>query len=263
MKRVLFLALVASLAWPALARDGEEEEPQVTDSEAKKAIERFQREFDTPDLDFQLDAVIKLAKIDHPKVGNVLLKLMRDDETEVQVEAMKGLGRQTRMGRSFERKMKFYLDEDRFEPRLVATALATVGKLEMKGLEDEVIDLIDSNDDDVAITALTVLGDWKSFKCLKPVLLLWEFYPTDGTWTTGSVTVDTGAAGDVDQRAAKAKWKAKYGGRAKRARPEVVKAIRANVNRILEKEDEDDILKRPEELREWISENKVLLRRYR
>jgi hypothetical protein len=259
---ILLVGLVV-LAAPGLPADKDADEPMVTDADAKKAIERFEREFDTKDLDFQLEAVIRLGKIVHPTVGARLLHLLKDDETEIQVEAMKALGRQTGMAKSLERKMKYYLDEKKFEPRLVATAVRTVGKLELKRLEEELISMIDSNDDDVAISALRVLGAWKSYKLLKPVLLLWEFYPDEGRWTTGTVRVDTGADTATEQRLAKAKWNAKYGGRAKRARPEVVKAIRENVNAIIGLEKEKEQLKLPAELREWISENKVLLRKHR
>jgi hypothetical protein len=272
MARTLILALLVSLLAPlsiAEAKEAKEDAPKaelppdVSDKKAKEAIDRFKREFDTQDLDFQLDAVIKLSKVRNPKVAQFLLKLMKNKEPEIQVEAMKGLGRQHSSAKKLERKLPFWLDEKTFEPRVVAMTIRTIEKLNLRKHEEEIIGLIDSKDDEVAITALKTLGVWRSYKSLKNVLMLWEFYPEEGKWTTGSVTVDTGADTATEQRLAKAKWKAKYGGRVKKARPEVVKAIRLTVNEILGIEDEAKQLKRPPELREWMSENKVLLRKYR
>ena len=53
------------------------ERPVASDADGKDAVERFKRQFDTEDLDFQLEAVIKLARTHHPKVATALLKLMK------------------------------------------------------------------------------------------------------------------------------------------------------------------------------------------
>ena len=250
---------------PAAAKPAAKPEapPVVDNAKGAAAVAKFRRQFDTPDLDFQLDAVIDLGKVHHPKVAAELLRLLKNKDPEVQAEAMKALGRQHCYRKKLERRLVTWLDEKTFSPRLVAQTVRTIGQLDVRKLEEDLIDVVNSPDDEVAIAALRVLGDWRSYKSLRDILLLWEFYPEDGKWSTGSVTVDTGASGSTDQRAAKAKWKAKYGGRAKRGRPELVQALRKTVNKVIGLEDEDKILKRPKELREWISDNKVLMRKHR
>jgi hypothetical protein len=239
-------------------------EPKVvSESEAKKVLEKFARQFATEDLDFKLEALLELVKTHHPKVAAVLLKLMKNDEMEIKVEAMRGLGRQFCYRKKLLRKLGFWVDEEKFEPRLVAATIQAIHALDLRKLEEVILPCIDSPDDDVAISTMRALGDWKSYKVLKGLLNLWEFYPTNGTWSTGSVRVDTGAAGTKDAKAAKAKWMGKYGNRPKKARPELVKALRATANQIVGHEDESKEFKKPKDLREWISENKRMLRKYR
>jgi len=262
----LTAVMVLGLGLPALAGDDEkkpEMPPVVADEKAKFAIDKFKRRFDTPDLDLQLDEVIALGRVHHPKVAAQLLRLMKNKEPEIQAEAMKGLGRQPCYRKKIERKLAGFLEEKKYEPVVVAATLRTIHKLDVRKLEEDVIMSINSKHDEVAIAALKVLGDWRSYKSLREILLLWEFYPDDGKWATGTVTVDTGADTATEQRLAKAKWKAKYGGRAKKARPKLVQALRQCVNNVIGLEEEEKILKRPTELREWIKENKKMLRKHR
>jgi hypothetical protein len=272
---LIALAGVLALALPAAAEDAPAKpeakaapakpaaRPIATDADAKDAVARFKRQFDTEDLDFQLEALIKLAKTHHPKVAAVLLKLMKNDEVEIQVEAMKSLGFQSCYTKKLERKISFWLDEKKFEPRVVAMTVRAIRRHDMRKHEELIIESMNSNDDEVAIEALRTLHAWKSYKSLRDILLLWEFYPNSGAWATGTVTVDTGADTATEQKLAKAKWKAKYGARAKRARPELVKVVYEVVNGIIGIEEKEKKLKRPEELRKWLSENKVLMRKHR
>ena len=71
------------------------------------------------------------------------------------------------------------------------------------------------------------------------------------------MTVDTGAAGNTDAKAAKAKWKAKYGGRTKKARPVAWEALIQSLEMIT-----GEKFEKPDELKEWMKENKVLLRKH-
>jgi hypothetical protein len=69
--------------------------------------------------------------------------------------------------------------------------------------------------------------------------------------------VDTGAEGNEDQKAAEAKWRRTYGSRARKARPAtydlLVKALK-------------DItgvdFKKPAELKQWMKDNKALLKQH-
>jgi hypothetical protein len=107
--------------------------------------------------------------------------------------------------------------------------------------------LSDGNDDVVAL-ALGMLGRWKEWPVLPDCLELFEMYPNETECNTGSVSVDTGAAGSEDAQAAKRKWMAKYGDPdRRRARPKVVKALKKCLLDITGEEFEE-----PKALREYM-----------
>jgi hypothetical protein len=88
-------------------------------------------------------------------------------------------------------------------------------------------DFLDDGNDDVVVLTLGMLGKWKEWTVLPDIQVLFDIYPEEDRYETGSVSVDTGAAGSADQAAAKRKWMAKFGDPDKRrARPTVVKAIK-------------------------------------
>jgi len=111
----------------------------------------------------------------------------------------------------------------------------------------------DGNDDLVAL-CLGMFGKWKEWSVLSPDLLfLFELYPNENDFETGSISVDTGAAGSADAQAAKRKWNAKYGDPDKRRpRPVVVKALKKALFDITGQEFAD-----PKALREYVGRPEV------
>ena len=112
--------------------------------------------------------------------------------------------------------------------------------------------LQDGNDDLVALV-MGVFGKWKEWGVLKPDFLqLFEMYPKEDEFQTGSTSVDTGASGNSDQQAAKRAWMARYGDPDKRRpRPKVVKALKQAILDITGEKIETpeafrDLLKRPD-----------------
>lgn len=88
-------------------------------------------------------------------------------------------------------------------------------------------EFLDDGNDDVVVITLGMLGKWKEWTVLPDIQSLFDIYPHADRYETGSVSVDTGAAGSADASAAKRKWMAKFGDPDKRrARPLVVKAIK-------------------------------------
>jgi hypothetical protein len=242
------LGLLFLLVGGLTARADEEEPPPVSDADARKAIDRFKREFDTEDLDFQLDAVIRVGRVDHPKVAALLLRVTRSRSVDIRVEAIRALGRQRALKDRLAPRIAGWLDERKHEPRVVVAAIETVGALELRRQEGDIVDLIGSREDETVIAALRVLGKWRSMASLRHILLLWEIYPDDGKWQTGAVVLPQGTDAE-----AKRVWRRRYGNRVKRARPEVVQAIRRTVNEIIGIDDEEKKLRMPRELREWMS----------
>lgn len=258
MSTRLILPLVAFLvlAAPVLA----EEEAQVkpaTAKELKHELKMFNRDFETEDIDFKLDALIRLSKCIHKDVTKKLLTLaLRDSDEVVRAEAVKGLANQTLYAELIGKKLQPLLKDDDVDPKILTQVLITLRKLDYRRGWEETIDLMSHEDDDVVVEVFRSLGAWKELRACLEIQGFWDAYPTEGNWSTGSVSVDTGAAGSADARAAKAKWHAKYGGRAKqRARPKCVKALKVAVKDMTGEE-----MEKPDEFRAWRSDNKMKIR---
>ena len=99
-------------------------------------------------------------------------------------------------------------------------------------------------------------GKLKEYRALDLLLEWFHFYPDGTSWGGGSVSVDTGAAGNEDSVAAKAKWRAKYGGRARKARPNAFEKLVQSLEMITGTK-----FGKPDELKQWMEDNKLLLRR--
>ena len=100
-------------------------------------------------------------------------------------------------------------------------------------------------------------GQLKEYRALKILLEWFNYYPDGYSWSGGSVRVDTGAAGNKDAKAAKAKWKAKYGGRKKKARPGAWEKLIQSLEMIT-----GEKFEKPEELKQWMKDNKALMRKH-
>jgi hypothetical protein len=86
---------------------------------------------------------------------------------------------------------------------------------------------LDDADDDVVVLSLGMLGRWKQWTALPEIQAVFDLYPDEQGWETGTASVDTGKGGTEDQDAAKRRWTAKYGDPDRaRSRPRVVKGIR-------------------------------------
>ena len=254
----LILALVALLflAGPVLAEEESRVKP-ATAKELKHELKVFKRDFDTEDIDFKLDALIRLSKCIHKDVVKKLLLIgLKNPDLFVRAEAVKSLANQVLYGEMIGRKLQPLLKDADLDPKILTQVLITLRELDYRRGWKETIDLMSHEEDDVVVEVFRSIGAWKELRACLDVQGFWDAYPTEGNWSTGSVRVDTGTSGSGDQRAAKAKWMAKYGGRRKqRARPECVKALKLAVKEMTGEE-----LEKPDDFRTWRSDNKMKIR---
>ena len=278
--RLLLPTLLALLltAAPLRAEDDEPEKPQPhTDEQLKEyeVLEKFKEAYDSDDVDDRILAVRNLGKWRHEKVLKQLAKIWhKGDELELKEAAAIGLGNQTpfpkKAGKELVKGLVKYEDwasredpegddelEQRLEANVLVAGIRAVGDLGYKDGWKQMKGFIDHHDDDVAGEMMLTCGKLKEYRALKILLEWFNFYPDGYSWSGGSVRVDTGAAGNKDAKAAKAKWKAKYGGRAKKARPMAFAAMVSYVKVITGEE-----IKKRDELKEWMEENKVLLKKH-
>lgn len=104
--------------------------------------------------------------------------------------------------------------------------LDATGHRDKDGVE-VLIEFLGDGNDDLVVAAMNMLGKWKEWSALPEFVDLFEMYPAEDKYNSGSTAVDTGAAGSADQQAAKRAWMAKYGDPdRRRARPPVVRAMK-------------------------------------
>jgi hypothetical protein len=250
-----------------------------SDEDVEKALERFEADFKSDDAGRRVRILQWLGMYRHKKVLKELRDVwLRDKDVELQAVAAEGLGNQVPVARDAARALlegieKYEEYATREEPlaerdeevaqaleaRALASALRSLGRLAHttdKNGWKVVSGLIDHPSDEVCIAMLdycAAVREWRSL----PVIHEWfSFYPDGYSWSGGSTAVDTGAAGDKDAKAAKSAWHAKYGGRARRARPSAHEAMRRTLKAITEQD-----FQKAEELKAWMRENKALLKK--
>ncbi len=272
------LLLVPLLAGAPAAAKGKEEKPEPhADDIVKAATERFEQDYGSEDMDKRLRILKWYGMHMHKNVLKRLKKIyLKEQNVELQGMAALGLGNQLPYAKSASvtlmtgmkkydkyamREMPEGDDEilQENEARVLVHSLNSLAKLGVKPDKKNwklIRGLIDHHHDDVCIAMLNWCGTTKEWRSI-PIILEWfEYYPDGYSWSGGSVSVDTGAAGNKDQKAAKAKWKAKYGSRAKKARPKAHEAMRKALFDITGHK-----FTKPKELKAWMDENKVLLKK--
>lgn len=269
--------LCLGTAGPLVADEQRSEPPPPhTDAQVAPALEQYRRDSAATDMDKRLQALRALGRWRHKEVLKELKRvLVKEQDLELKAAAAEGFQHQTSFGtdaaRPLAEQLKQWKDwasqeessdpavEERikYEARVLAAIWTSIGALGWKEPWKDWKGYIDHPHDDVAAAAISAFGKLKEYRALAPLLEWFNIYPDGISWEGGSVRVDTGAAGTTDQKAAEAAWKAKYGGRKKKARPGVVDALLKAVKDITGQE-----FAKPAELKQWMEDNKVLLRKH-
>ena len=280
MRRVLPLALVLALTPAAALHAADPEKPKPppphTDAQVAPVLAAYEKDFAAKDMDMRLKAIRTLARWRHKDVLKELKRIVRvEEDLELRAAAAEGFAHQTSFPTDAARALAESLKEweklasneepkddkaeqrQKFEEHLLTAAWGSMGALGWKDGWKDLKKYIEHPSDPVAASAITAFGKLKEYRALAPLLEWFNFYPDGVTWSGGSVSVDTGAAGGEDQAAAEAAWRARYGNRPKRARPGVVDALLKAVKEITGKE-----FSKPKELKAWMDENKLLLKKH-
>jgi hypothetical protein len=238
MRGCIWFWIAVVLATP-LARADEDRELA---KRARSAIARFKREYRSKDTDRRCNALLELSRTQHPTVvaemGKVLLK---DRDAEVRDACAIVLGEMTDVPEEAGEAIRDVLDlcvakrrdED---PEVLKSMAKSIGSLRYQGAHDQLLWLLDHKDQWVVVATLVAIGEVGDLKALPKIYDMAAYQGTGYSWSTGEVVVDTGAAGDADQKAAEAAWKAKYGHiRPKKAGPTVVKLYMRHLRETVEK----------------------------
>ncbi len=198
----------------ALAADvpAKKEISAVSEADAKQAIAEFEKAFKTKDPEAKLEAVYTLHDVPHDLVIARLVRLQKNRDPQVRNVAAMALGGQRHNVEKAGTAMMAAFKKDYRNEDVVSSVLDGMGELYYLKYWPQLGKCLDDDRNAVAIRALDLIGTVKDWRAIPQLLLLYkEQMPKGYKWSTGTVTVDTGAAGTADADAAKAKFNAKYG----------------------------------------------------
>ncbi len=196
------------------------DEAAVSEAEAEAALAAFETAFKgTKDVAEKQNAVYGLHDVRHDTVIKRLEKLMKDRSPEVRNVAALALGGQRHnVGAAGGALLKAW-DKDYKEDEVLASVVDAMAELNFLSYWPKAKKTLDEDRSMIVIRLLVLFGANKDWRTLPDLLDIYKkALPKGATWTTGTVTVDTGAAGDADQKAAEAKFNAKYGAGGSKAR---------------------------------------------
>ena len=184
----------------------------VSQEEAKEAILEFEQAFKAKELEAKQNAVYDLHDVPSDLVIKRLEKLLRHKNPEVRNVAALALGGQAhnpeKAGALF---MKVYVKDFKTEV-VISSVLDGMTELGYLKYWPKLEPALKDERNAIIIRVLELLGSNKDWRAVPKLLEIYKIVmPKRISWHTGEVTVDTGTAGDADQKAAEAQFNAKYG----------------------------------------------------
>ena len=180
---------------------------------AQEAIREFDKTFKaTREIEEQQNAVYNLHDVPHDLVIRRLEKLLKHKDPRVRNVAALSLGGQTHNAplagsillRAYTRNFK--------DDVVLSSVLEAMAELKYLGYWPKAEPALKDERNAIIIRVLDLLGTNEDWRAIPRLLEIFRVaMPKKVSWSTGEVSVDTGAAGDTDQKAAEAKWNAKYG----------------------------------------------------
>lgn len=215
------VAFAALFALPARADDPAKPAPAplpavASNADAKAAITAFKASFKGSDIDKKAQAVFDLAKVQHPTVVAEISKLLTNRNLDIKAVAAMALGDQRALPAAAGERIDASLEANATDAAFLCSAIDSIEALVHRGSLPFLIKLFKHPDPGVAKSAMSAVGGMKDVRALDTFLeMVKELKLDEGVkWEGGEVHVDTGAAGDTDQKAAEAAYAAKYGGNA-------------------------------------------------
>lgn len=240
-RRLTALSLVAASALMCVsARADDPKAPAAapaptlaTNAEAKDAIAKFKEEFKAKDVEAKCDAIDGLAKVQHPDVVAELAKLLTHKNLEIRATATQDMGFQKAVPAIAGARLVATLEGKNLDWAYTTDAIDALKALKYRAALPLLVKLIKHENHVIVRWAFDALGDLKDVRAIEAILDRIKELKIDQAvrWDGVSVTVDTGTAGDGDQKAAEAlgaalaaanKGKGRSGGRTSRALGEIV-----------------------------------------
>ena len=215
--RVLSLLVAALLfASPVGAEEAKPLKP-ATDAQAEAALEVFKDAFKARGMKGEEKVVQKvfamrtLAKTQHRNVIDALAKATKDRSIDVRTGAVTYLGQQKLLAGYAGHRVLEAMRKWKKDTTFTMAALSSVSQLGCLLADKDIRELMKHKDYAVRKQALLTIGQLQDMRMLDDLLGLLKDLKIDKgvSWDGAEASVDTGTAGDGDQRAAERAAKAK------------------------------------------------------
>lgn len=222
---LLILALGVLIA-PALAEDDpaaqeaarkEAARQKALKRQAKVSIDFFRKAVRSRNIDRKMMALLEMGRVKHDLViaelgGKYALRSRSEDLRE---GAASLLGDMDFNPQAAGDCLKAALPENDDFPDIQVLIIRSIAKLRYKDALEELKEAAAHLNEEkyrwVTVEVVRTFGVLEDSRALPYLLWMAEYGGKVLKWATGSVTVDTGAAGTVDQEAAEKAWHQKYG----------------------------------------------------
>ena len=224
---VLLMLLLAAMLWPALSpRLASSEEPKAkaeapippmaTAEEAAEALVLFKKEFRASGFKGEEKvaeqdwALRQLAKVQHPKVVDAILKQTKHRDANVRTAAVLQLGHQRALPGYAGQAVLVAMKRNAKDSTFLMAGLESVATLRYLGAKQMLEELLKHHEYGVVKNALITVGALQDARFVEAIIKMMKKLKleTGEKWDGVDVRVDTGTSGDGDQKAAEAKGKA-------------------------------------------------------
>ena len=203
----------------------------VPEEEAKTAIKEATDAFrKTKVVEEKQEIVFLLHDVPHDRTIKQLAKFLKDKQPAVRGVAALALGGQGHNKDAAGALLMKTYQKEKKEIEVAISCVDAIKELRWYGywpaLEKDTKGK--SARSAIVIRILELLGQNKDYRAIPMLLEMYKVaMPKRVTWKTGTVNVDTGTAGDADQRAAEAKFNSKYGRGGSKAKAKATAKARA------------------------------------
>ena len=186
----------------------------VSDDEAKTALAEFKKAYNQAKaVEEKQEIVFGLHDVPHPAVLKQCIKLLRNKDPKIRNVAALAIGGQGFDPKTAGEALMKALPKEKRNVEVATSIVDALIEVGYKGYWPEIKRETGKDArNPVVIRIFDLLGANKDYRSIPMLLKMYRVaMPKHVKWQTGTVNVDTGAAGDVDQKAAEAKFNQKYG----------------------------------------------------
>jgi HEAT repeat protein len=237
---------------PAAPAKPADPRPVSSDEAGKAAVARFDRDFASTDQGRRMNAIQSLSQTKNNIVTKKLASLLGNADSEARMAAAACLDGMYQDPALAGECLRLAMDKEK-DPDVLGAIITSIGRLAHAPALDDLGDILLKNGIVwVKMDVLRAMRKINDKRALLFILELWLKEPHGYSWEGGEVTVDTGAPGDTDQKAAEAAYKAKYGNQGRKGAPPTL--IKTYAQEIAEtvKALTGDPLGTPTELMKWL-----------